>query len=124
MTGDLHPKKQRTAEKFGRRRFLSSAASFFAKKGGEDMKNIFKKALSFFLAVIMTVGMFPVTAMADGETEEYVYLSVSHDEKFIGTAEGSVAAHIPAIHLWKLAAFRRICRNSVIFYHIKHHIAS
>ncbi|MBQ7937183.1 MAG: Ig-like domain-containing protein [Oscillospiraceae bacterium] len=59
------------------------------------MKNIFKKALSFFLAVIMTVGMFPVTAMADGETEEYVYLSVSHDEKFIETAEGSVAAHIP-----------------------------
>ena len=29
------------------------------------MKNIFKKALSFFLAVIMTVGMFPVTVFAE-----------------------------------------------------------
>lgn len=56
------------------------------------MKNIFKKALSFFLAVIMTVGMFPVTAMAE---EQYVYFSISLDDKFLEGSDGTVMAHVP-----------------------------
>ena len=55
------------------------------------MKNIFKKALSFFLAVIMTVGMFPVTVFA----EEYVYFSVSLDDKFVDGKDGTVMARVP-----------------------------
>lgn len=56
------------------------------------MKNIFKKALSFFLAVIMTVGMFPVTAMAE---KQYVYFSISLDDKFLEGSDGTVMAHVP-----------------------------
>lgn len=55
------------------------------------MKNIFKKALSFFLAVIMTVGMFPVTVFA----EEYVYFSISLDDKFVDGKDGTVMARVP-----------------------------
>ena len=55
------------------------------------MKNIFKKALSFFLAVIMTVGMFPVTVFA----EEYVYFSISLDDKFVEGKDGTVMARVP-----------------------------
>lgn len=53
------------------------------------MKNIFKKALSFFLAVIMTVGMFPVTVFA---TEDVVYISVSKDDKFVKDSKGGYIA--------------------------------
>ena len=79
-------RKNSAAEGFYLRRLL------FLQKGGEDMKNIFKKALSFFLAVIMTVGMFPVTAMAE---EQYVYFSISLDDKFLEGSDGTVMAHVP-----------------------------
>ncbi|MBE6900386.1 MAG: hypothetical protein E7479_06980 [Ruminococcaceae bacterium] len=55
------------------------------------MKNIFRKALSFFLAVIMTAGMFPVTVFA----EEYVYFSISLDDKFLEGKDGTVMAYVP-----------------------------
>ena len=90
--GAFTPEKAKTAEKFGRRRFFIFGGFFFCKKGGEDMKNIFKKALSFFLAVIMTVGMFPVTVMAE---EQYVYFSISLDDKFLEGSDGTVMAHVP-----------------------------
>ncbi len=88
----LHPKNKGNAEKFGRRRFFIFGGFFFCKKGGRNMKNIFKKALSFFLAVIMTVGMFPVTAMAE---EQYVYFSISLDDKFLEGSDGTVMAYVP-----------------------------
>jgi len=88
----LHPKNKGMRKNSAAEGFLSSAASFFAKKGGRNMKNIFKKALSFFLAVIMTAGMFPVTAMAE---EQYVYFSISLDDKFLEGSDGTVMAHVP-----------------------------
>ena len=56
------------------------------------MKNIIKKAVSFFLAVIMTVGIFPVTVFAE---EQYVYFSVSDDDKYVEGKNGEVMARIP-----------------------------
>lgn len=57
------------------------------------MKNIFKKALSFFLAVIMTLGMFPITAMAE---EEYVYIGISNDDVYLSSPlDGTVLAYVP-----------------------------
>ena len=71
--GAFTPKNQKIAEKSAAMGKKAHGGFFFSAKGGKDMKNIFKKALSFFLAVIMTVGMFPVTVFA----EEYVYFSIT-----------------------------------------------
>ena len=59
------------------------------------MKNTFKKALSFFLAVIMSVGMFPISVFATGSDAEYVYISISDDDKFVDTKDGEVMAYMP-----------------------------
>ena len=88
--GAFTPKNRRIAEKSAAMG-ENHGGFFFSAKGGKDMKNIFKKALSFFLAVIMTVGIFPVTIFA----EEYVYFSISLDDKFIDGKDGTVMARVP-----------------------------
>ncbi len=56
------------------------------------MKTTFKKIVSFFMAVLMVAGMFPVTAIA---SEEYVYFSISLDDKFLDGKDGTVMASVP-----------------------------
>ena len=58
------------------------------------MKNIFKKALSFFLAVIMTVGMFPISVFATEAEKDFVYISVSYDDKFIQNKDGGFMTNV------------------------------
>lgn len=69
------------------------------------MKNTFKKALSFFLAVIMTVGMFPISVFAtEAENEGYVYVELTEDDVYVRSPlDGTVIANV-AIPISELKA--------------------
>ena len=60
------------------------------------MKNIFKKTLSFFLAVIMTVGMFPISVFAtEAQSEGYVYVELTEDDVYVESPlDGTVLANV------------------------------
>ncbi len=52
-----------------------------------------KRILSLLLALVMVLGLFPVSAMAsDADT---VYISVSYDGQYVDAANGDPAAYIP-----------------------------
>lgn len=53
---------------------------------------MFKRILSILLAVMTVLTMIPLTAMA---AEEYVYISVSYDEKFKEDKNGQPMAYVP-----------------------------
>ncbi len=51
------------------------------------------KILSFLMAVIMTVTMIPVAALATGDNN--VYISVSYDGQYIDDKNGDAIAYVP-----------------------------
>ncbi len=57
------------------------------------MKSLTKRVLSVLLAVVMLFTMIPLTAVA---TEpEYVYISVSYDDKYTNDKNGNPIAYVP-----------------------------
>ena len=59
------------------------------------MKKASSKILAMLLAVMMIVGMLPVTAFATDTEEDVVYLSVSFDSNYIDDKNGNPIAYVP-----------------------------
>ncbi len=64
---------------------------------------ISKKVLSLLLALVMVLGLLPATVAGATEAEEYVYLSISFDGKYIDDKSGDPIVYLP-IPLEKIAA--------------------
>ncbi|MBR5571405.1 MAG: hypothetical protein IKV99_02030 [Oscillospiraceae bacterium] len=59
------------------------------------IKDKFSRTLAMLLAVIMLVGMLPVTAFASNSAEDVVYLSISFDSHYINDKNGNPIAYVP-----------------------------
>ncbi len=57
------------------------------------MKRVTNKAISIILAVMMVIGMLPATVFATGS--DYVYISVSYDDKYKEDKNGKPMAYVP-----------------------------
>ena len=64
---------------------------------------ISKKVLSLLLALVMVLGLIPATVASATEAEEYVYLSISFDGKYIDDKNDNPIVYLP-IPLEKIAA--------------------
>lgn len=60
-------------------------------------KTLTMKIVSITLSIIMVAGILPITVFASEstDTEEYVYISVSYDDKFKNDKNGKPMAYIP-----------------------------
>ena len=60
-------------------------------------KNMTTKIVSILLSIIMIAGIFPITVFATepADTAEYVYISVSYDDKFKEDKNGKPMAYVP-----------------------------
>ena len=55
---------------------------------------ITKKIFSMILAIVMVLGLLPATAIAT-ENDNYVYLSISFDGKYINDKNGNTIVYMP-----------------------------
>ncbi|MBE6639255.1 MAG: hypothetical protein E7616_07385, partial [Ruminococcaceae bacterium] len=60
-------------------------------------KSMTMKIVSIMLSIIMIAGILPIAVFATepSDTAEYVYISVSYDDKFINEKNGTPIAYIP-----------------------------
>ena len=60
-------------------------------------KQLTTKVVAMLVAIIMVASMLPVVAFANegADTEEYVYISVSYDEKYKNDKNGKPMAYVP-----------------------------